>query len=228
MTDGTIVYQLLPEQRVQIDSGVWPFAGGTMTLLPTTLDFAQAGQRRLTFRLDGVAADQFLQQFDFKNLDATGIFDGELPMIFDDNGGRIEGGRLTVRPGGGSIAYVGDLTQKDLGIWGNIAFQALKSLRYRNLTISMNGPLAGEMVTAVRFAGVTQGEGAKSNFIVRRLQKLPFVFNITIKAPFRGLLDSAQSFYDPSRLLPQLIDRERRKAVIQPPASATVPQPKQD
>ncbi len=228
VTDGTIVYQLLPEQRVQIDSGVWPFAGGTMTLLPTTLDFAQAGQRRLTFRLDGVAADQFLQQFDFKNLDATGIFDGELPMIFDDTGGRIEGGRLTVRPGGGSIAYVGDLTQKDLGIWGNIAFQALKSLRYRNLTISMNGPLAGEMVTAVRFAGVTQGEGAKSNFIVRRLQKLPFVFNITIKAPFRGLLDSAQSFYDPSRLLPQLLDRERRKAVIQPPASAPVPQPKQD
>jgi hypothetical protein len=228
VTDGTIVYQLLPEQRVQIDSGVWPFAGGKMTLLPTTLDFAQAGQRRLTFRLDGVAADQFLQQFDFKNLDATGIFDGELPMIFDDAGGRIEGGRLTVRPGGGSIAYVGDLTQKDLGIWGNIAFQALKSLRYRNLTISMNGPLAGEMVTAVRFAGVTQGEGAKSNFIVRRLQKLPFVFNITIKAPFRGLLDSAQSFYDPSRLLPQLLERERRNGAIQPSASAPVPQPKQD
>lgn len=228
VTDGTIVYQLLPEQRVQIDSGVWPFAGGRMTLLPTTLDFAQAGQRRLTFRLDGVSADQFLQQFDFKNLDATGVFDGELPMIFDDSGGRIEGGRLTVRPGGGSIAYVGDLTQKDLGLWGNIAFQALKSLRYRNLTISMNGPLAGEMVTAVRFAGVTQGEGAKSNFIVRRLQKLPFVFNITIKAPFRGLLDSAQSFYDPSRLLPQLIEREKRKGLIQPPASATVPQPKQD
>ena len=227
VTDGTITYQLLANQRVQIDSGRWPFAGGTMTLLPTTLDFAESGARRMTFRLDGVQARQFLGQFDFKNLDATGVFDGELPMIFDIEGGRIENGRLAVRQGGGAIAYVGDLTQKDLGLWGNIAFQALRSLRYRNLTIGMNGPLAGEMVTEVRFAGVSQGEGAKSNFIVRRLQKLPFVFNIRIKAPFRGLLDSAQSFYDPRRLiqrnLPALLDRQKVTPPIQPPASEVVP-----
>ena len=227
VTDGTITYQLLANQRVQIDSGRWPFAGGTMTLLPTTLDFAASGARRMTFRLDGVQARQFLGQFDFKNLDATGVFDGELPMIFDIEGGRIENGRLAVRQGGGAIAYVGDLTQKDLGMWGNIAFQALKDLRYRNLTIGMNGPLAGEMVTEVRFAGVSQGAGAKSNFIVRRLQKLPFVFNIRIKAPFRGLLDSAQSFYDPRRLiqrnLPALLDRRKETPVIQPPASGPVP-----
>jgi translocation and assembly module TamB len=233
VTGGTLTYRLLANTRVQIDSGVWPFAGGRMTLLPTTLDFAEAGARRMTFRLDGVAADQFLQQFDFENLTATGTFDGELPMIFDIAGGRIENGRLTVRPGGGSLAYVGDLTQKDLGLWGNIAFQALKSLRYRNLTIGMNGPLAGEMVTEVRFAGVTQGQGAKSNVIVRRLQRLPFVFNIRIKAPFRGLLDSAQSFYDPRRLvqrkLPELMERQKLAptatppVAIQPPASEVVP-----
>ena len=228
VSDGTIVYQLLANQRVQIDSGRWPFAGGTMTLLPTTLDFAQAAARRMTFRLDGVEARQFLAQFDFKNLDATGVFDGELPMIFDIDGGRIENGRLAVRQGGGTLAYVGDLTQKDLGMWGNIAFQALKSLRYRNLTIGMNGPLAGEMVTQVRFAGVSQGDGAKSNFIVRRLQKLPFVFNIRIEAPFRGLLDTAQSFYDPSRAmqtkLPELLERQKAKVQpIQPPASEFVP-----
>ncbi|NIJ28711.1 hypothetical protein FHT00_000639 [Sphingomonas insulae] len=236
VSDGTITYQLLADQRVQVDSGLWPFAGGTMTLLPTTLDFTEAGARRMTFRLDGVKADQFLGQFDFKNLDASGIFDGELPMIFDIQGGRIENGHLAVRQGGGSLAYVGDLTQKDLGLWGNIAFQALRSLRYRNLTIGMNGPLAGEMITEVRFAGVSQGAGAKSNFIVHRLQKLPFVFNIRIKAPFRGLLDSAQSFYDPSRLiqrnLPALLDRQKQAGqptrqpaapAIQPPASGTVP-----
>jgi len=228
VNDGTIVYQLLPDTRVQIDSGVWPFAGGKMTLLPTTLDFADAGSRRMTFRLEGVKADQFLQQFDFKNLDATGVFDGELPMVFDIAGGRIENGSLVVRPGGGSLAYVGDLTQKDLGLWGNIAFQALKSLRYRNLTIAMNGPLAGEMITDVRFAGVTQGQGAKSNFIIRRLQRLPFVFNVRIQAPFRGLLDSAQSFYDPSRLLPRFLDKPTSGKGIQPAASATVPQPKRD
>ena len=232
VTDGTIRYQTLPGARVQVESGSWPFAGGSLTLDPTLLDFSAPKERRMTFHVANMAADQFLQQFDFKNLDATGIFDGVLPMIFDETGGRIEGGDLRVRPGGGTLAYVGDLSQKDLGIWANIAFQALKSLRYQSLRVGMNGPLAGEMVTDVRFAGISQGEGAKTNFIVRRLQKLPFVFNIRIKAPFRGLLDSAQSFYDPKRLiqrnLPALLQQQAappspKPPTIQPPASRIVP-----
>ncbi len=232
VTDGTIRYQTLPGARVQVEGGAWPFAGGSLTLDPTLLDFSAQSERRMTFHVVNMAADQFLQQFDFKNLDATGIFDGVLPMIFDETGGRIEGGDLRVRPGGGTLAYVGDLSQKDLGIWANIAFQALKSLRYQSLRVGMNGPLAGEMVTDVRFAGISQGEGAKSNFIVRRLQKLPFVFNIRIKAPFRGLLDSAQSFYDPKRLiqrnLPALLQQQSappspKPTPIQPPASRIVP-----
>ncbi len=232
VTDGTIRYQTLPGARVQVEGGLWPFAGGSLTLDPTLLDFSAQSERRMTFHVANMAADQFLQQFDFKNLDATGIFDGVLPMIFDESGGRIEGGDLRVRPGGGTLAYVGDLSQKDLGMWANIAFQALKSLRYQSLRVGMNGPLAGEMVTDVRFAGISQGEGAKSNFIVRRLQKLPFVFNIRIKAPFRGLLDSAQSFYDPKRLiqrnLPALLQQQAappppKLPTIQPPASRIVP-----
>jgi hypothetical protein len=232
VTDGTIRYQTLPGARVQVEGGSWPFAGGSLTLDPTLLDFSAPKERRMTFHVANMAADQFLQQFDFKNLDATGIFDGVLPMIFDESGGRIEGGDLRVRPGGGTLAYVGDLSQKDLGIWANIAFQALKSLRYQSLRVGMNGPLAGEMITDVRFAGISQGEGAKANFIVRRLQKLPFIFNIRIKAPFRGLLDSAQSFYDPKRLiqrnLPALIQQQSappspKPPTIQPPASRIVP-----
>ncbi len=82
----------------------------------------------------GLAADQFLLQFDFKNLNATGVFDGTLPMIFDERGGRIEGGRLAVRSGGGSIAYLGELSQKDRAsgaIW--------PSERYARSTIAACG-----------------------------------------------------------------------------------------
>lgn len=236
VTNGTIRYQTLSGARVKVEGGTWPFAGGKLTLDPTLLDFSQPVERRMTFHVEGAAADQFLLQFDFQNLNATGVFDGTLPMIFDQNGGRIEGGRLIVRPGGGSIAYLGEISQKNLGFWGNLAFGALRSLNYRSLRIDMNGPLAGEMVTDVRFAGISQGKGAKSNFIIRRLQRLPFIFDVRIKAPFRGLLDSAQSFYDPRRLiqrnLPALLDEQNKRAAppatstttpIQPSASETVP-----
>ena len=213
--NGIVRYQLVGDQKVQVLGGEWPLAGGRMILEPTHLDFSQPSERRMTFRVEGVDAAQFVQQFEFDNLLVTGTFDGELPMIFDENGGRIEGGRLTARTGGGNVAYVGEISQENLGTWGNFAFDALKSLDYQNLTINIDGPIAGEMVTAIRFAGVSQGEGASSNFITRRLARLPIVFNLRIKAPFRQLLDSVRSYYDPTRLiernLPALLDAQERQ-----------------
>ncbi|MBY0519928.1 MAG: YdbH domain-containing protein, partial [Sphingomonas sp.] len=232
---GMVRYRLLPGSQVAVERAEWPFAGGTLILEPTILDFSTPTARRLTFRVIGVNAAQFLQQLDFKNLDATGTFDGVLPMIFDAQGGRIEDGHLAVRESGGTIAYVGELSQKDLGFWGNMAFQALKSLRYKNVDIAMNGPLEGEMITEVRFAGVSQGAGTKSNFLIRRLQKLPLVFNVRIAAPFRQLLDSVQSYYDPRRLIERqraaLLEGESDDAApppkpspaVQPPASEPMP-----
>lgn len=244
VTEGLVRYQTLPGSRVAVGGARWPFAGGMLVLEPSVLDFTESRERRMTFRVEGVNAAEFLQQFDFKNLDATGTFDGVLPMVFNEQGGRIEDGTLTVRESGGTIAYVGELSQEELGFWGNMAFQALKSLKYRTLSIEMNGPLAGEMITEVRFAGISQGAGTKSNFLIRRLQKLPLIFNVRIAAPFRQLIDSAQSYYDPRRLiernLPQLIEeqnkRVRERAVpgttpsstqadkpVQPPASEPMP-----
>jgi hypothetical protein len=233
--NGVIHYQTLASTKVNVEGAQWPFSGGTLTLEPTLLDFSQGQARRLTFTITGMDAAQFIQKFDFKNIDATGTFDGTLPMVFDADGGRIEHGYLKVRHGGGTIAYVGAVSQKDLGTWGNMAFQALKSLRYDSLDITMNGPLAGEMITEVHFAGVHQGQGAHANFLVKRLMKLPFVFNVTIRAPFRQLISSAESIYDPSKLpsgeLKMLIDQEKQQTppaapaqpAIQPPESETVP-----
>lgn len=236
VTDGVVRYRLIEGQRVQIEGGRWPLGGGEMILEPTILDFAEDQERRMTFRVKGVDGGLFLQQFAFDNLNASGTFDGVLPMIFDANGGRIEGGRLQSR-GSGNLSYVGEVSKEDVGFWGNLAFQALKSMNYRGLTIEMDGPIAGEMVTAIRFSGVSQGQGTYSNFLIRRLARLPFVFNVRIKAPFRQLIDSVQNYYDPKRLiernLPALQAEQRRReqglppapldTTIQPSESETVP-----
>jgi len=217
--DGVIHYRLLGPSWIAVTDALWPFAGGRLSLDPTTLDFLDPGGRHLTFRMTGIDAAQFLQQFDFQNLNATGIFDGTLPMTFDARGGRIDDGRLKVRPGGGTIAYVGAVSKENLGTWGNIAFQALKSLRYRSLDLTMNGRLDGEVITEAKFAGVAQGEGAKSNFLIRRLAKLPFVFNVRIRAPFRGLLETATDFYTPENVVRRAL---RQNSPVQPPESEKV------
>src|SRR3546814_2919536 len=98
------LYRLLGDNRVRIVGGSWPFGGGKLLLHPTTLDFNADKARRLSFDIVGVDAAVFLQNFGFDNINATGVFDGTLPVEFDGLGGRIVGGRIDSRAGGGTLA----------------------------------------------------------------------------------------------------------------------------
>ena len=118
--------------------------------------------------------------------------------MFDQEGGRIEGGLLLSRPPGGNLSYVGDLTYEDLSTMANFAFDALRSIDYSQMRIAMDGDLTGEIVTRVRFDGVKQGAGAKRNFITERFANLPIRFNINIKAPFYKLITTVKTMYDPA------------------------------
>ena len=199
--DGEVRYQLLAGQRVRIEGGRWPFAGGELILDPTILDLA-ATERRLTFRVVGLEAASFINTFEFDNLNATGKFDGVLPMIFDAEGGRIEGGFLKVREEGGTLAYIGEVTNAHLGFFARIAFDALKSIKYKRLTIGINGAIDGELVSDIRFDGVNQEGIAKGKGgLFEQILGRQFIFNIKITAPFRGLMTTAKSFYDPSILV---------------------------
>lgn len=196
VADGTIRYQLLPDFRMQVEGGEWPFAGGRLLLDPGTVDLVSDQPRRLVFRVDRVDAAQFLAGFDFENINATGHFAGIIPIVFDKDGGHVRGGRLEVIEDGGTLAYVGELTYKDLGTMANFAFNALRSLRYQYLVVELDGDLAGEVVTRIRFDGLSQGEGASRNLLTRQIEKLPLQFNVTISAPFLQLITSARSLYD--------------------------------
>lgn len=201
--DGRVQFRLLPDRKLQIEDGKWPFAGGTLKLEPTTLDLSDRAERRFQFTVSALDAAQFLSKFEFENLNATGIFDGKLPMIFDQDGGRIEGGYLVAQPGGGKVAYVGELTYQDVGAMANFAFNALRSIKYRSLTIGLNGAIDGDMVTDVKFTGLQQGDDVKMNIITKQLAKIPIQFDVRISGPFMQLLSSVRSYYEPELLVGQ-------------------------
>lgn len=220
--NGVIHYQLLPDQLVRIEDGRWPFSGGDLLLDPTMLDFGRPSERHLTFQVHGMDAAEFVQQFEFKNIAVTGVFDGTLPMTFDAQGGRIQGGRLVVRKSGGTLAYVGEISNEKLGRFGNMAFDALKSVRYSNLAIELNGSLDGEIVSRVIFSGTNEAPIETRKGLLGGLVGLPFKFNITITAPFRSLVNSAQSINDPRGLIKGTL--EQRRAAQTSPSSV---QPKE-
>jgi hypothetical protein len=196
--EGELVYELHRDYLLVIHHGEWPFIGGMLHLDPTRTRLAEAEARRYTLRLEGVDAAQFVQRMELANIAATGLFDGSVPLVFDENGGRIEQGRLLSRPPGGNLSYVGELTYKDLSAMANFAFDALRALDYREMEILLDGSLTGEIVTKVRFDGIRQGEQAKRNIITKQLAKLPIRFNVNIRAPFYKLITALHAMYDPA------------------------------
>jgi len=232
--DGHVRYQLLPDLKVRVEGARWPFAGGELFLEETILDFAKPTPKKLTFRVAGTDAASFIQQMEFSNISATGTFDGLIPMIFDEKGGRIVGGRLVARPEGGTLSYIGELTDKQLGAYGKLAFDALKSLRYNKLAVVLNGALDGEFVAGIELDGIARdpsvakapGGGIKgmiANRALTQLAKIPFEFNITVRGPFRAVIGTARSLEDPTNLLQSVLPKMLEAA----PAPAKPVQPKE-
>ncbi|WP_091148327.1 YdbH domain-containing protein [Novosphingobium sp. CF614] len=196
--DGTLSFEMKPGYFLQINGARWPFMDGTLTLDPAHMQIGVAETRYYTLKVSGLDAATFVQHLELSNISATGVFDGELPLVFDESGGRVENGYLVSRPPGGNVSYVGELTYKDLSAMGNFAFGALKSVDYDRMEIGLGGSLTGDIVTRVSFDGLGQGAGARRNFLTRQIARLPIRFIVNIRAPFFSLFGSMRSLYDPS------------------------------
>jgi translocation and assembly module TamB len=200
VANGVIHYQLLPGNRMKIERGEWPFMGGRLILRETVLNFGAPSAKRLTFELQGFNAKMFVDSLGFQGFELTGTFDGVLPMIFDENGGRIVGGVLTSRAPGGDLKYSGT---KPGGLAGGIAFDLLSDIRYRSMVIHLDGDLAGEFATrlAIDKVSLGPGHGIIASLVHSAFSKLPLKLNLNITGPFRALIQMAKAFKDPTQVI---------------------------
>jgi translocation and assembly module TamB len=200
VTDGVIHYQLLPHNLVRVERGEWPFMGGRLILRETVLNFGSPSAKRLTFELAGFDANQFIDSLGFQGIEITGTFDGVLPMIFDENGGRIVGGRLDSRPPGGRLHYTGT---KPKGMAAGLAVGLLSDIRYRSMIIRLDGDLAGEFATRLTVDQVSLGpsHGLLAGLARSAFSKLPIRLNVNINAPFRALIQMSKGFRDPTQAI---------------------------
>ncbi|TXG84698.1 MAG: hypothetical protein E6R12_03365 [Sphingomonadales bacterium] len=198
---GVLRFQLLPGFHLNVQDARWPFAGGDLFLEPVVIDPA-AGTQRVTFRAANMDAALLLEQFDLKNLRVTGRLDGAFPMIAEGAALRIENGRITTQPGGGLIQYVGEVGKEVTGP-SKLAFDALQRFRYDTAALDLNGDLAGEIVAAIRFSGENQAPVSPAGGLPIKADGLPFKFNVTVRAPFRGLLNTASGLFDARKVIEQ-------------------------
>ena len=197
--DGVVTFSLTDGTRLELESAEWPFLDGTLSMQPLVMNIGAPEERRYVFQIEGLQAARLIERMELNNLAATGLFDGVLPIVFDAMGnGKLEGGLLSARPPGGHVSYIGQLTYEDLSFVGNFAFQSLRDLAYDRMEVELDGPLTGELVTKVRLDGVRQGATAQTNFLTRRLARLPIRLVVNLRAPFYQMVSSMRSLYDPS------------------------------
>jgi translocation and assembly module TamB len=183
---------------VKIERGEWPFMGGRLILHETVLNLGRPSAKRLTFEVVGFNAKQFIDSLGFQGIEITGIFDGVLPMIFDENGGRIVGGRLDSREPGGEFSYNG--TKPKAGLMAGVAFDLLSNIRYRSMIIRLDGDLAGEFATRFEINQVSLGNrgGFIAGLVRGAFKNVPLKVNLNVRGPFRALIQTAKAFKDPT------------------------------
>ncbi len=120
-------------------------------------------------------------------------------MIFDEEGGRIVGGRLDSRAPGGEFLYTG--TKPEAGLAVGLAFDLLSNIRYQNMTIRLDGDLAGEFATRFAISDISLANkgGFAAGLVRNAFKKVPLVVNLSIRGPFRALIAMAKGFKDPTR-----------------------------
>jgi hypothetical protein len=199
--NGVIRYQLLPDQLVKVERGEWPFMGGKLILHETVLNFGRPSPKRLTFEVQGFDAKMFIDSLGFSGFEITGTFDGVLPMIFDENGGRIVGGRLDSRPPGGEFNYTG--TAPKAGMAVGLTFDLLSNIRYQSMTIRLDGDLAGEFASRFTINDVSLGNkgGFVAGIVRGAFKKVPMRVNLSIHGPFRALVQMAKGMKDPTSVI---------------------------
>ena len=179
LRDGVFVYGLVAD-GIAVERAAWPLGDGTASIDPFTWLYG-AAENRVTLRVAGVEVGEFLRGIGNGQLSATGVIEGEIPVVVRGLDVLVEGGRLDVRDGG-FIRYRPRESVADRvpNRFAADALKALENFRYDALFAEMDGPLGGELTLGLSFTG--------SNEDV--LYGVPFAFDVSVEGELFNIASS--------------------------------------
>lgn len=218
VSNGRVGFQLLAEERVAIESAEFDFAAGTLAMRPTTITLG-ADETRFELALHDVDAAELLRTLGVPDLTATGKLEGNFPLVLTRRSAFVEGGIIRAQGDGGVISYTGQAGANATGV-SRIAFDALRSFQYDQLSLTLDGDLNGDVVSSIEFSGHNSGRPVDLGPIAPipgvgrvTVRGVPFDFNVRVTAPFRRLAQTAATITDPSALINQSRDQEPQEPV---------------
>ena len=201
-------YQLLPDQLVKIERGEWPFMGGRLILRETVLNFAKPTAKRLTFEVVGLDAKTFV---DTPRLQGNRR-DRDVQRRAADDLRRKR--RADRRRAAGFAAAGRDFVLCRRGQQiepRNDGEHRLRSAEGAALSFDDRAPRRRPR-RRVRDAPDDRplglgGSSGPAKILRGAFRKVPFQFNITIKGPFRSLIQTAKSYRDPRQQIGDVLPR---------------------
>jgi translocation and assembly module TamB len=215
VSEGRIQFQLLPNLDVAIEDARWPFVGGTLILEPATWkSVAGEQEQRLVFDVVGADLSEFIKLMDFKDLNATGRFEGKLPLVIQGTTATIDGGRLEATNEGGKVQYTGTASDAVAQAGGELAMTALRDFNYSKLVLIVEGPLEGDLVTRIELLGdsIVPIRGVADG-------SLPFRYNIVVSGPLGRIVRDGMMSVDPRSTFRRLRQETPATPVDVPPAN---------
>jgi hypothetical protein len=156
LTDGILLFQLEPENRLRIERARLTLAGGEVSARPAVVDWT-SGTQEVLLLVDDVALQALLDLVDVEGLSAEGLLDGSIPVLVVDGSVIVRDGKL-VAQGPGVLRYA---PEADPGVEAaasasesmDLVLDLLRNFQYSALELGLERDAKGEMKVSIGLDG---------------------------------------------------------------------------
>jgi hypothetical protein len=214
LENGVINFRMRGDDTLEIINAEFPWFGGVIGAYQTEMKLV-GGEAKTKLQIDNVNLRDLLASFNIEGLSGEGVIEGVLPLSFEGGRARINNGILSAK-GKGVVRYVGKATgaASEANAQTSLAFEALRELRFENLSATIDGPLDGRLDFKILFEGRSDIP-IKTRGGIQRVDS-PIIYRVKIDAPLLSLLDQAVVSTDIRRQIDRAVKESGDKPTDRP------------
>lgn len=204
LRNGVVRFQLVEGREARLESAIWPFAGGTLSVAPGAWRVA-GGRNTVTVEAERISLQALSEELSVPGLYAEGTVSGRFPVEFSGGSAFIRNAKLVADSDGGRLSYTGRVADQASSTNENVAlaFQALENFEFEVLEIGADGDVAGDITVTARLLGQNADVLGGS----------AFDFNVSIDSQLAQLLSTSRQWTGTD----WLAEIEARRAEGNPP-----------
>ncbi|NWG93125.1 MAG: YdbH domain-containing protein [Parvularculaceae bacterium] len=195
LENGGMRFEMPGDETLRVAEAEFPWFSGVIGVYDAAINIG-GGTAQTSLQIDDVDLGQLLKYPNVEGLSGEGKIEGVLPIVFEGGRAFIRSGVLSAK-GGGLIRYENKNAEPafQANEQTRLAYEVLKEVRFRNLSLVIDGPLDGEL----NFKIVFDGEGAipvKTRAGSTRVLS-PIIYRLTMNVPLLKLAQGAKAAVDP-------------------------------